>query len=81
MTGKEVITAMSEGFTLHSSFIGFWLISPHDSRCINLHNGVAKSIIRKRLIRYDKKSDSWIKARNPCLPRGFNPPLPPLKNK
>ena len=51
MKSAEILNYMDRGFTLHSGLFGFWLIRPMDSRCINVHNGAAKSLVRKRLIR------------------------------
>jgi hypothetical protein len=64
MTGTEILKAMDQGCTLHSSMFGFWLINPIDSRCTNVHNGAAKSLARKKLIQKVKDSQ-WIKTTPP----------------
>lgn len=63
MTGAEVLRAMDNGSTLHSGVFGFWLMSPVDARCTNVHNGVAKSLVRKKLI--TKSGDQWLRERTP----------------
>tara|TARA_R110000824_G_scaffold56121_1_gene153921 strand:- start:57 stop:440 length:384 start_codon:yes stop_codon:yes gene_type:complete len=65
VTGEDVLKAMEGGSTLHSSMFGFWLMSPIDSRCINVHHGAAKSLVRKRVIRRISGGDSdgtWTKV-------------------
>lgn len=57
MTGDEIIQAMKEGFTLHSSFLGFWIMNPIDSRCTNVHNGAAKALVRNRRIKKSSGGD------------------------
>ena len=54
MTGSEILAKMSEGFALHSSVCGFWLMSPIDARCSNVHHGAAKALIRSGRIHRDK---------------------------
>ena len=60
MTGIEILKAMDAGSTLHSSRFGFWLISPMDARCTNVHNGAAKSLVRRKII--IKSEGKWVKA-------------------
>lgn len=66
MTGPEILKALDQGFTLHSSLFGFWLISPLDARCTNVHNEAAKALARKKLIQ--KKGDQWVKTPAPAPP-------------
>ena len=51
MTGPEILKAMDNGSTLHGSWFGFWLMNPIDARCTNVHNGAAKSLVRRGLVR------------------------------
>ena len=51
MTGTEILKAMDEGFALHGSRFGFWFMSPIDARCKNVHNGAAKALVRKGLVK------------------------------
>jgi len=60
MTSSEILKAMEQGSTLHSGNFGFWLISPLDGRCTNVHNGAAKSLVRKKAI--VKFGERWIAA-------------------
>jgi len=64
MTGPEILKAMEQGSTLHSSMFGFWLINPIDARCTNVHNGAAKSLARRKLIQ-KIKDGQWIKTPTP----------------
>lgn len=67
MTSSEILKALDEGFTLHSSNFGFWLISPIDARCTNVHNGAAKALVRKKKI--VKFGERWIKLNGTSPPR------------
>lgn len=51
MTGPEILKAMDNGSTLHGGRFGFWLMSPIDARCTNVHNGAARSLARRGIIR------------------------------
>jgi len=51
MTGPEILKAMDNGSTLHGGRFGFWLMDVFNSRCTNVHNGAAKSLVRRRLVR------------------------------
>jgi hypothetical protein len=51
MTGTEILKAMDNGFTLHGGRFVFWLMDPLDARCINVHNGAARSLVRRKLVR------------------------------
>ena len=51
MTGPEILKAMDNGSTLHGSWFGFWLMNPIDARCTNVHNGAAKSLVRRGLVK------------------------------
>lgn len=51
---------MDSGSTLYSSHFGFWLINPIDARCTNVHNGAAKALVRRKLIK-KINGDQWIK--------------------
>jgi len=50
MKGEEIINLMAKGFELRSGLFGAWLVNPIDFRCINVHNGAAKALVRKKLI-------------------------------
>ena len=51
MKGNEILKAMDNGFTLHGWRFGFWIMNPIDARCTNVHNGAARSLVKKRLIK------------------------------
>ena len=51
MTGPEILKAMDKGSTLHGGLFGFWLMDVFNSRCTNVHNGAAKSLVRRKLVR------------------------------
>ena len=51
MTGPEILKAMDNGSTLHGGRFGFWLMDVFNSRCTNVHNGAAKSLVRRGLVR------------------------------
>jgi len=59
MNGQEILQAMKEGHTLHGSRFGFYILNPIDSRCTNVHNGAAKSLVRRKLISRDPDSEEW----------------------
>jgi hypothetical protein len=60
MTGIEILNSMDNGFTIHGSFLGFWLQNPIDNRVHNVHNGAVKSLIRKGLIK--KYGEQYVKS-------------------
>jgi hypothetical protein len=51
MTGQEILKAMDNGSTLHGGRFGFWLMDVFNSRCTNVHNGAARSLARRGLIK------------------------------
>jgi hypothetical protein len=59
MRGQDILKAMNAGSTLYSSGFGFWLISPIDARCTNVHNGAAKSLARRKII-IKKSTEQWV---------------------
>ena len=61
MTGEDILTAMATGATLHSCRFGFFLIKP-DGRSQNVHNGAAKALARRRVIKRVNDTE-WVKAR------------------
>jgi len=58
MNGAEILKAMDAGSTLHSSRFGFWLKSPVDARCTNVHNGAARSLVRRGMVK--KLGGRWV---------------------
>lgn len=62
MTQQDILSAIDKGSTLHSGLFGFWLMNPIDARCTNVHNGAAKALVRRKLIK--KIGDAqWIKQK------------------
>ena len=51
MTGAEILKKMDEGHALHGGRFGFWFMSPIDARCKNVHNGAARALLKKGLIK------------------------------
>jgi len=50
MTGEQILRKLDEGFTLHGCMFGFFLINPIDAKCTNVHNGAARSLLRKKIV-------------------------------
>jgi hypothetical protein len=57
MSGEKILQMLESGFTLHSGFLGFWMIDPMDSSCINVNHNAAKALARKGLIHRATGSD------------------------
>lgn len=63
MNGKRVLELLDRGFSLHTGVLGFWwIMDPFTSRCINVSRGVARSLVRKGLIRH-AGADQWVRER------------------
>jgi hypothetical protein len=70
MTGEQILKAMDNGFTLHGGRFGFWLMSPIDARCTNVHNGAARSLVRRGIIRRVDETQ-YVKTKAGSIPAYF----------
>lgn len=57
MNSTEILKRLKSGCTLHGSIFGFFIQSPIDSRCTNVHGGAAKSLLRRKLV--VRVGDHW----------------------
>ena len=55
---RHVIALLKAGHTLHSSFLGMWTCNPIDSRCSNVNQHTARSLVKRRLIQTTLKN-TW----------------------